>query len=84
MRRKSSENLVLVLSNCLQPVDVEHPIRVDCDQDGAGVRVDEVSVIAQPQVPEQRRLVEIRELDHVFHTGLAQVLSGAHLRTIPS
>ena len=44
----------------------------------------ELDVIAQPQVPEQRRLVEIGELDHVFHTSLAQVLSGAHLRKIPS
>ena len=82
MRGKRSQDLVLVLGHRFQSVDVEHPIGVDRDEDGPGVGVDEVGVIAQPQVPEEGGLVQVSELDHVLHPGLAQVLSGAHLETL--
>ena len=62
-------------------VNVKHAVRVDGEENAAHVGVDEVAVVSQPQVPEERGLVEVGELDHVLHPRLAEVLPDADLRT---
>ena len=35
-------------------------------------------VISQPQVPEQRGLIEVTELDHVLHSSFAEILTDSN------
>ena len=62
-------------------VNVKHAVGVDGEENAAHVGVDEVAVVSQPQVPEERGLVEVGELDHVLHPRLAEVLPDADLGT---
>ena len=60
-------------------VNVEHAVRVDGEENATHVGVDEVAVVSQPQVPEERGLIEVGELDHVLHSSFAQVLPDSNL-----
>ena len=40
VRRQGAKNLILVLGNCVKPVNVEHAVRVDCNQYRSSVCVD--------------------------------------------
>ena len=65
----------------VRTVNVKHAVGVDGEENAAHVGVDEVAVVAQPQVPEERGLVEVGELDHVLHPRLAEVLPDPDLGT---
>ena len=80
MRGKSSQNLVFILSHCVQPVDVKHTVGVDSHENASNIGVDQVTVIPQPQIPQQRGLIEVRQLDHVLHSSFAKILPDSNLK----
>ena len=62
VRRQHADRLAAVRRHLLVAVARERLVRVDGDQDVPGVRVDQVLRVAEAQVEEQARLVQVHEL----------------------
>lgn len=66
MRFCSFAALALVHIYVLICIDGERAIRVDRNQEEAGIRIDQIGLISHMQIVDHRGLVQVRQLGHII------------------